>query len=254
MTSRFGFGNNTDMHSNGNPLGRVTDNASLPQYNVSKFIGFEGPFLTFWRGSYYLSAASFGNATLHGGPGPQSAYGRDGNYNAYAGKADSIHGNFTTAMQPPWLMVPMGGHNTLFRDKTGALWSTIWYGEIASVCPIVYFTYSLCMCLGNKLSIYASLLNPSTGPHRHHARSQRITNGLPRQVTAMKDHISDIAAAAARTGPCTMGVLLSLTYYHYGTTAWARPTRSPGAGTGVVQAPPQVLQPSPFRGDRRRVW
>ena len=135
LASRFGFGNNTDMHSHGNPLGRVTDNASLPQYNISKFIGFEGPFLTFWRGSYYLSAASFGNATVHGGPGPQSAYGRDGNYNAYAGKADSIRGNFTTATQPPWLMVPMGGHNTLFRDKAGALWSTIWYGSSNHVPP-----------------------------------------------------------------------------------------------------------------------
>ena len=26
-------------------------------------------------------------------------------------------------------MVPLGGHNTLFRDKAGALWSTIWYGS-----------------------------------------------------------------------------------------------------------------------------
>ena len=82
------------------------------------------------------------------------------------------------------------------------------------------------MCLGNKLSIYASLLNPSTGPHRHHARSRRITNDLPRQVTAIKDQISDIAAAAARTahhGSVIVTYLLSLRHYGLGQThkiAW----------------------------------
>jgi len=99
-------------------------------------IGFEGPFMLYLNGSYYLSSSAFGNATVHGGPkSPGFADPTCGNcwYSAYMGRAPALNASFTsTGRGKPdggWLAVPAGGHNVYFRTKEGELWATIWYGS-----------------------------------------------------------------------------------------------------------------------------
>lgn len=101
-------------------------------------IGFEGPFLTYLNGVYYLSASAFGNSTSHGssnspfgvwGPNCSNCF-----YSTYAGRANTLSGPFLDPDGSPggWLSVENGGHNVFFQTPSGSIFSSIWYGDRAA--------------------------------------------------------------------------------------------------------------------------
>ena len=82
---------------------------------AAKDVGFEGAFLTKIQGRYHLICAEFN--------GPK----RNGTYDCMASSAEKLDGPWSE----PYLAVPHGGHNMLFRDQNGGWWSTF-FGNDAS--------------------------------------------------------------------------------------------------------------------------
>lgn len=76
----------------------------------AKQVGFEGAFLCKAAGKYHLICAEFNKPTPDG-----KAY-----YDCMAATADRLEGPWSA----PYLAVPHGGHNMLFRDRDGQWWST----------------------------------------------------------------------------------------------------------------------------------
>lgn len=90
----------------------------------AKQVGFEGAFLTKIDGRYTLICADF----------------IQGQYHCMAASAEKVYGPYG----PRYLAVPHGGHNTLFQDKQGRWWSTLFgndsqspFRERPAILPIV---------------------------------------------------------------------------------------------------------------------
>jgi beta-xylosidase len=95
---------------------------------VAKHVGFEGAFLTKIAGRYHLICAEFNGS------------GKDRTYDCMAASADKLDGSWSE----PYLAIPHGGHNMLFRDKDGSWWSTFFgndatapFRERPAILPIV---------------------------------------------------------------------------------------------------------------------
>jgi beta-xylosidase len=69
-----------------------------------KHVGFEGAFLTKIDGRYHLVCAEV----------------NQGNYDCMIATAEKLEGPYG----PRYLAIPHGGHNMLFRDRSGQWWST----------------------------------------------------------------------------------------------------------------------------------
>ncbi len=85
----------------------MTDLAEKPRHlkpSDAKQVGFEGAFLTKIDGRYCLVCAEFNR----------------GDYDCMIATADSVYGPYG----PRYLAIPHGGHNMLFKDKSGQWWST----------------------------------------------------------------------------------------------------------------------------------
>lgn len=70
----------------------------------AKHVGFEGAFLFKRNGIYYMSCAEFVN----------------GDYHCFVASSTHIYGPYSNR----YLVIPHGGHNTFFKDKTGQWWAT----------------------------------------------------------------------------------------------------------------------------------
>jgi xylan 1,4-beta-xylosidase len=90
---------------------KLTDLAEKPRvlkpWNAEQ-VGFEGAFLTKVNGRYVLVCAEF-NARLG-----------TNTYDCMSATAKNIYGPYG----PRYLAIPHGGHNMIFKDKTGQWWST----------------------------------------------------------------------------------------------------------------------------------
>lgn len=93
----------------------------------AKHVGFEGAFLAKIAGRYHLICAEF------------SGVGKSRTYDCMAASADKLDGLWSE----PYLAIPHGGHNMLFRDKDGGWWSTFFgndatapFGERPAILPI----------------------------------------------------------------------------------------------------------------------
>jgi beta-xylosidase len=78
-----------------------------------KEVGFEGAFLFKTAGKYQLIAADFNPIAGH--------VGSEGSYDCMAASSDNIYGPYSNR----YLAIPHGGHNMMFRDRSGQWWSTI---------------------------------------------------------------------------------------------------------------------------------
>lgn len=72
-----------------------------------KQVGYEGAFIFKNNGKYYLLCADFNNGKKY--------------YDCMIASSDNLFGPYSER----YLAIPHGGHNMIFKDKQGQLWSTI---------------------------------------------------------------------------------------------------------------------------------
>ena len=87
-----------------------------------KTIGFEGSCMMKINGKYYVSAASSN----------KDAWRSNDTYDCMIAVSDHIKGPYS----PRWLGLRFGGHNNLFRDAQGGLWSTMFGSGTTNVVSI----------------------------------------------------------------------------------------------------------------------
>ncbi len=96
-------------------------------------IGFEGPYIFYTNGTYFLSSSAFGDKQHHGGPASvynTNAAPRDSHYSSFIGRASSLLGPYTdgAGKRGSWLGLDYGGHNNYFTYQ-GVIYGTVWYGS-----------------------------------------------------------------------------------------------------------------------------